>query len=168
MIAGEAIAPLEAYAGAWPDDEGAALLERVPAPGALSVSTHERGDALHDGPRIERFRPSSREPRRPEGAQGGIGEQRAVVSRHRAEGFDVLGLAAADHHERAGGSGFHRRAEASHLLAAEDSAEVADEGEDHGPLFPEGAEDDGSASLVEHGDPGESRGEVVAHPRHSN
>jgi len=170
MIAGEAIAPLEAYSRARSEDESPALLNGIPAPRSLPESAHECGDALHEGARIERLRPAPRESGGLEGAQGGIGEERTAVARCPAEGLDVLGAATADYHERVGGSACrHRRPEASHLLATEDSAEVPDEGEDHGPLLPEAAEGDGPAALVEHGDGGESRGEVViAHRRHGN
>ena len=56
---------------------------------------------------------------------------------------------------------------ASDLLVAEDSAEVADEGEHDGPALPLAAERHGVSALVEHGHRRQRRGQGMAHARHS-
>ncbi len=58
--------------------------------------------------------------------------------------------------------------EASDLLVAKQSAEVADEGEHDGPGLPETAERDRHAALVEHGERRQRRGQGIAHARHCN
>ena len=77
----------------------------------------------------------------------------------------MLGPAGADHDEARATRPERRRGcrQASHLLAAEDSAEVTDEGEDSGSPVPESSERDGAALSVEHGEPRESRRQRVGH-----
>jgi len=60
------------------------------------------------------------------------------------------------------------RDQASDLLAAEDSAEVADEGEDDRALGPEPLERHRGAALVEYGEAGEGAGEQIVHEVHCN
>ena len=56
---------------------------------------------------------------------------------------------------------------ASDLLVAEDSAEVADEGEHDGPALPLAAERHGVSALVEHDHGRQRHGQGMAHARHS-
>ena len=168
MITGKAVAPLEACTVTWSEHEGAALLDRISSPRSLSEPAREGRDALPDTPRVERPRPAVREPRRPERAERWIGEERSFVSGGLAERRDVLGLAAThDHHLGATRVDVRQRTlEPSHLLAAEDSAEVADEGEHHGLRRPQTAESDGRPALVEDGERGEPVRQLIAHAGH--
>jgi len=81
----------------------------------------------------------------------------------------VLWHAATDHHHLTAarvdlGA---RVPQASHLLAAEDSAEVADEAEHHGSRVPEETEGNGPTALVERGERSEAAREVIAHGDHT-
>ena len=58
----------------------------------------------------------------------------------------------------------HPLRQAGHLLAAEDAAQVAHEGEHDGALGPEAAQRRRGAGLVEHGHLGERGGEQIVHP----
>ena len=104
-----------------------------------------------------------------EDAERGVGEERSVIARRLAESGEVLGPAAAHHHDLAAARADLGKCllEASHLLAAEDSAEVADEAEHHGPRLPEAAERDRRATLVERGEGGEPGRQGIAHARRS-
>jgi hypothetical protein len=104
------------------------------------------------------------------GPQRGIGEEGALVAGDLAEARQMLGLAGADDGQLAAALVDLRQDfdEASNLLVAEESAEVADEGEDDGLLLPEPAERDRRAAFVEHGERRQRRGQGIAHARHCN
>src|SRR5206468_4744225 len=109
--------------------------------------------ALENGERVEGPRPAVGESGFAEDAERGVGEEPPVIARRLAESGEVLGPAAAHHHHLAAARADlgQRLLEASDLLAAEDSAEVADEAQHHGRRLPEGAEGHGRAALVERG-----------------
>ena len=104
------------------------------------------------------------------GPQRGIGEEGALVAGDLAKCREMLGLAGADDDQLAPALADLRQDldEASDLLVAKQSAEVADEGEHDGLHLPEPAERDRRAALVEHGERRQRRGQGIAHARHCN
>jgi hypothetical protein len=82
----------------------------------------------------------------------------------------MLGLAGADDDQLAPALADLRQDldEASDLLVAKQSAEVADESEHDRPVLPMPAERDRRAALVEHGERRQRRGQGIAHARHCN
>jgi len=152
MVAGESVAPFEADALARAEHEGAALLDRASPARPLAEAARERGNALEDAEGVQGSHPATREGSGLEDAQRRVGEDWPVIAGGSAKSGDVLGSTTADHDEApTRADPWERRYEASDLLAAEDSAEVADEGK-HGWLArPEAPEGDRYPVLVERG-----------------
>ena len=168
MIARVAVSPLEAHRVPRSEHEGAALLDRIALPHALTEAACEGADALDHSERVKGLGPAMGEPGFPERAERGVDEERAVIPGRRTEAGDVLGPRRAQDDQRAAPLGDRRlhRLEPSDLLAAEDSAEVADERDDRGTMLPGGPEHRGAAVLVEHGEGSEPCGERFAHARY--
>ena len=168
MIAHVTVAPFEAHGVARSQHEGAPLLDRIALPHALAEAVREGADALDHGERVKGLGPPMGEPGFPERAERGVDEERAIIAGCRTEAGDVLGPRRAQDDQRAAPLGDRRlhRLEPSDLLAAEDSAEVADERDDRGTMLPGGPEHRGAAALVQHGEGSEPRGERFAHARH--
>lgn len=119
---------------------------------------------------MEHAQKARREAGRLVGPQGGVGEERTLVGRDLPEGGQMLGLAG-PHDDQLGTALVDLRQnldEASDLLVAEDSAEVADEAQHHGFRPPEPAERDRRAALIQHGERRQRRGQGIAHARHCN
>jgi hypothetical protein len=168
MIAGKAVTPFESNARARSEHEGPALLDRVALSGSLAKARAERPDALEDGERVEGARPTMREPCGPEALERRVGEEKSPIARRIPESGQVFGPPAPDHRDVAApleNLGLCRH-EASDLLAAKDSAEVPNEGEQEGDALPERAEADGGATLVEHRERREPRCQTVVHGHH--
>jgi hypothetical protein len=109
--------------------------------------------------------PAIGEARRAEGLQRRVSKERARVARDVTETLQVLGPSRPDDDERGAppldpglGGG-----QVSDLLTAEDSAEVADEGEDGLPVRPGAAERDGAAVGVEDRETREPRCHGIGH-----
>lgn len=165
-----AVPPLEAHALARPQHEGPALLGRTALDAPRSEAAAEGAQVGEQALRMEDAQEPRGEAGRLVGPQRGIGEERALIARDRAEGRQMLGLAGADDEQLAPALVDLRQDldEASDLLVAKQSAEVADEGEDDGPVLPVAAERDRRAALVEHGERRQRRGQGIAHSRHCN
>ena len=162
MVAGEAVAPLELHAVAGSQHERPALLVGPPAPRALAEALGEGGEGAEDRARMKRPADAVGETRRLERRERRIDEQRSPVPRHLTERRDRVGTRAADHHEPGAArlDGGLSGAETSDLLAAEDSAEVADEADHRRAGPPERAERNRGAALVERHERSESDGDV--------
>jgi len=109
--------------------------------------------------------PAVGEARRPEGLERRVSVERARVARDVTEALQVLGLSRTDDDESGAASlelGLGG-GKVSDLLTAEDSAEVADEGEDGLPVGPRAAQRDGVALGVEDREAGEARCHGVGH-----
>ena len=95
--------------------------------------------------------PAIGEARRAEGLKRRVSKERARVARDFTKTLQVPGLPRPDDDERGAPPDYRglRGGQVSDLLTAEDSTEVADEGEDGLPLGPGAAERDGAALGVE-------------------
>ena len=165
MVAGEAVPPLVAHAVSRPEHEDAALLDRIAPPRSLPEALREGSHTLQEAPGMEGPAPAIGEARRAERLERRIRVERPRVARDFTETLQVLGPSRPDDDERGApllDSGL-RRGQVSDLLTAEDSAEVADEGEDGGPVGPGAAERDGAALGVEDRETREPRCHCVGH-----
>jgi hypothetical protein len=165
VVAREAIPPLVTHAIGRPQHEDAALLHRIPPPRALPEALGEGPQTLQETPGMEGSAPAIREARRAEGLKRRVSKERARVPRDFTETLQVLGPSRPDDDERGAppvdpglGGG-----QVSDLLTAEDSAEVADEGEDGLPVGPGAAERDGAALGVEDRETRQPRCHGVGH-----
>jgi hypothetical protein len=170
VVAGVAVPPLQAHALARPQHEGPALLGRIALDATRPEAAAEGAQVAEEAPRMEDAQEPRGEAGRFVGPQRGIGEEGALVAGDLAEARQMLGLAGADDDQLAAALVDLRQDfdEASNLLVAEQSAEVADEGEHDGPGLPVAAERDRRAALVEHGERRQRRGQGIAHARHCN
>ncbi len=165
MVAREAVAPFVAHAIRRPQHEDAALLHRIAPPRALPEALREGPQTLQEAPGMEGSAPAIGEARRAEGLQRRVRVERARVARDFTETLQVLGPSRPDDDERCApplDPGL-RGGQVSDLLTAEDSAEVADEGEDGLPVGPGAAERDGAALGVEDRETREPRCHRVGH-----
>ena len=165
MVAREAVAPLVAHAICRTQHEYAALLHRIAPPRALPEALREGPQTLQEAPGMEGLAPAIGEARRAEASERWVRVEWACVARDLTETLEVLGPSGPDDDERRApplDSGL-RGGQVSDLLTAEDSAEVADEGEDGGPLGPGGAERDSAALGVEDRETRKSRCHGVGH-----
>jgi len=169
VIAGEPVPPLEAHALARPQHESPALLGWVALDAARSEASAEGAQIAEQAAWMEH----AQKPRdkasglvRP---QRRVGEEWTLIARDLAEGRQVIGPAGSHDHQLAAPPMDLRQdlGETSDLLVAEDSAEVADEGEHDGPALPLAAERHGVSALVEHSHGRQRRGQGMAHGRHS-
>jgi hypothetical protein len=117
---------------------------------------------------MEGLAPAIGEARRAEGLERGVGVERARVARDVAEALQVPGCSRPDDDERGAALGYRGLAcrQVNDLLTAEDSAEVADEGEDGRSVGPGAAERDGAALGVEDRKAREPRRQCVDHAPH--
>lgn len=165
MVTRETVPPLVAHAIRRPQHEDAALLHRIAAPRALPEAPCERPQTLQEAPGMEGFAPAIGESRRAEGLQRRVSKERARVARDFTETFQVLGPSRPDDDERGAPPDYRGLGggKVSDLLTAEDSAEVADEGEDGLPVGPGAAERDGAALGVEDRETREPRCHGIGH-----
>ena len=114
---------------------------------------------------MEGLAPAMGEARRAEGLKRRVSKERARVACDFTETLQVLGPSRPDDDERGAPPDYRGLGggQVSDLLTAEDSAEVADEGEDGLPVGPGAAERDGSAFGVEDGETRESPCHRVGH-----
>ena len=165
MIAGESVSPLVAHAIARSEHEEAALLNRIAPSHALPEACPKGAKAFQNRARMEGLGPSIGEPGGPEGGQRRVRIERSRESRHLPEALQVLRPPGADHDETRAAS-MHLGlggGEVSNLLTAEDSSEVADEGEDDRPVFPGVAQRYRAAVFVTDGEGSQSCRERAAH-----
>jgi len=164
-VARVAVAPLVADAVPRAQHECSALLGHVALTRALAEAAPEGEHAPEHRERMIGAGPAVLEPRGAERAPRRIHVEGPLVAGHLAEGWDVVRLGGTDHHqERAPVLDLRQpRLEASDLLATEDSAEVADEGQHHRTLGPQALEWHRDAGLVEHGALGEGGREQIVH-----
>jgi hypothetical protein len=158
VVAGEAISPFITYAIARSQDEDAALLYRIAAAHTLSEARCQGAHALEEGARVEGLTPAVCETCRPKARERWVGVERSREPCHLAEALQVLWLARADHDET-GAAPIHLglcRGQVSDLLTAEDSSEMAHEGEDGRLFLPRAAEGNRAPVSVEHGESGQS------------
>jgi hypothetical protein len=165
VVAREAVPPLVAHAIRRPQHEDATLLHRIAPPRALPEALRECLETLQDAPGMKGFAPAIGEARRAEGLQRRVSKERARVARDVTETLQVLGPARPDDDERGAPPDYRGLGggQISDLLTAEDSAEVADEGEDGGPVGPGAAERDGAALGVEDRETREPQSNRVGH-----
>ena len=151
MVARETVTPLVAHAIRRPQHEDATLLRRIAPPCALPEALRERPQTLQEAPGMEGPAPAIGEARRAEGLKRRVSKERARVARDFTETLQVLGPSRPDDDQRGAPLVYRglRGGQVSDLLTAEDSAEVADEGEDGLPVGPGAAERDGAALGVE-------------------
>ena len=165
MVTRKTVPPLVAHAIRRPQHEHAALLHRIAPSRALPEALREGPQTLQEAPGMEGPAPAIGEARRAEGLQRRVRIERARVARDFTETLQVLGLSRPDDDERGAPSldpGL-RGGQVSDLLTAEDSAEVADEGEDGLPVGPGAAERDGAALGVEDRETREPRCHGIGH-----
>jgi len=165
VVAREAVPPLVAHAVSRPEHEDAALLDRIAPPRSLPEALREGSQTLYEAPGMKGPTPAIGEARRAEGLERRVRVEQARVARDFTEALQVLGPSRPDDDERGApplDPGL-RRGQISDLLTAEDSAEVADEGEDDLPVGPRAAERDGAALGVEDRETREPQSNRVGH-----
>jgi hypothetical protein len=170
VITGEAVAPLEANTRSRAQHERAALLDGIAAPGPLPESARERANAVDERARINGATPPGGEARRLKGPEGRVGQEVAAVAGDVAKSLEVLGSPGAQHDEVSASclDLASRSVESSHLLATEDSAEVANEPQNRRRRIPEAPERNGFSALIEDAERREPDSHVIAHAKHPN
>jgi len=165
VVAREAVSPFVAHAIRRPQHEDAALLDRIAPPRPLPEALREGPQTLQEAPGMEGPAPAIGEARRAEGLERRVRVERARVARDFTETLQVLRPARPDDDERGAPPDYRGLGggQVSDLLTAEDSAEVADEGEDGLPVGPGAAERDGAPLGVEDREAREPRCHGIGH-----
>ena len=142
MVAGLAAGVAVEQRAIRADHEDSAELPGIALHLGLAEAAAQRAHGVERQPRREELDAATAQARRTIGAQLGIHEQRTVQREVLTEGRREVSAAVSDDHELGapGADVFDPVAQLRDLLAAEQSAEVADEDEDDRAVLPEIAE----------------------------